>query len=185
MKVSALLVLLMVLMVGCKTTKEMTETKSQVSETVKTEIKTSVDSASTVKASASILETVLQKDSLVVEETVVELSAPDSTGKQYPERITTRKAVAGKQTQKQVVAASDSARSVTVNKTTTDNSLAQTDTDTKQKVKKKKDSRAIGLAIALGVGLLAGLFIVGYFERDSLFKWLSGAIGWIRKFISI
>ena len=185
MKLSVLLVLLLALMVGCKTTKEITETKSQVSEVVQNDLKQTVDSVSTFKASGSVLQTVLENDSLVYEEKVVELSAPDSTGKQYPEKVTTRKATAGRQTKKQTTSGGDTTSTAEVKKTTSDNSLAQTDTDTKQKIKTKKDSRAIGLAIALGVGILAGLFIIGYIERDSLFKWLSGAIGWIRKFISI
>lgn len=180
-----LLLLILIALVGCKTTKEITETRSRVSETILNDLKVSIDSTSTVKASASILETVLENDSFVVVETVVELSAPDSSGKQHPEKITTRKAVSGRQTQKQTTVERDTISTAEVNKTITDKSRDQTDADADTKVKSKKDSRAIGLAIALSVGLLAGLLIIAYVERDSLRKWFSDVIGWAKKTIGI
>lgn len=158
------MLVLLALFAGCKTTKEVTETKNTVSETVKKELKTSVDNASIMKTSASVIETILENDSLVIEETVVEFSTPDSSGKQHPEKITTRKALSGKQTQKQSTASAISDLASQTKKTADDNLSKHTDSEAHEAVKKKQVWRTSGFWVsffAVVLSLNSGRIISG------------------------
>jgi len=171
-------VVLLALFAGCKTTKEITETKSKVSETVQNDLKTTVHSSYSMEASASMLETILENDSLVIEETVVEFSAPDSSGKQHPEKITTRKAISGKQTQKQSTASAVSDLVSQTKKTADDNSLKHTDSEAHEAVKKKQVWRTSGFWISFFTVVLS-------LNSGSIISGLRWVFVRVRKLLSI
>jgi hypothetical protein len=91
--------LICLLCFSCRNTKEIiknnTEEKTSL-EQVTTRIQDATADTKTVKA---IEESISETDSTVIEETVVELSKPDSTGQQHPEKITTRVILTGRNKQ--------------------------------------------------------------------------------------
>ena len=148
MKAKLIIVLLLALLSGCKTTKQTVTTQGKVYEHLKNDIQSTSERSVVVKANDSVIETLLENDNQVIEETVIELSVPDSTGKQHPERVTTRKTVAGKQIQKQMVAEGETDTAVSVRKTEDDNSVRQTDTSMSEQVKTKQVWRSPGFWIS-------------------------------------
>jgi len=163
---------------GCKTTKEITSTESQVVETVQNDIDTKVDSSATVTKSDSVVETVSANENRVIEETIVELSQPDTSGVQYATKITTRKEVIGTQTETKTEAVSDSTAVSATVKTETDNTSKQTTTtiDTSTKVITKRNR--IWRPIIVGLVLVA-IPVVLKFRKpiSTLFK---PAFNWIK-----
>lgn len=182
--IKLLIALIAVFVLGsCKTTREYTETKSQVVESVQNDLTTTEDSSSTVRESAAVVETTTVQDSRVIEETVVELSEPDSSGAQFPVKITTRKEVGGRQTQKRTEAASDSTAVTETTKTTTDNGSKQTTTevDTSSKVVTKRTP--IRLPVAIVVVLLV-IPVLRYF-RKPISMAFKQAFNWIKNCLKL
>jgi predicted RND superfamily exporter protein len=98
MKTSAFLCALICLVwfSSCRTTKETINSKTDINtETALIQSKTEELKTASVKVS-DIVENVTEIDSSVIEQTTIQLSKPDSTGKQYVEKITTTTTTAGK-----------------------------------------------------------------------------------------
>lgn len=89
----------LLLLFGCNTTKKLVKTNAnnQVETTVKTEQKT--DLKADVKVVSQATETILENDSVIVTETEIQLSKPDSTGKQHAEKVINRTIASGKKKQ--------------------------------------------------------------------------------------
>ncbi len=163
--------LFVVFVFGCKTTKQTALVHTSRSEFVKNNLKTKLNDSASVITSLNVSELISRIDSLVVEETIIEYSEPDSTGKQYPERVTTRKATSGKQINRQISTSRDSSYSASRSEVKSDNMETEVNIDENSEIKTKTGSRKWPY---LGFILLPGVFYL--LKRYGAFSWLRGVI---------
>lgn len=182
MKANLILFLLLIVAVGCKTTREYTSMKTQVSESVQNNIRKATDSFDKVDVKSNRNEQSIDRDSLVFNETVVELSKPDSTGSQYPVRVTYREATQVKQTEKQSTAVRDSAAITASSEQLSDNSAVQTDTTIDEETTKKTKSTTWFPMLIWLIPIVMVFFVL---MRFGAFTKLGGAIVRLVRFISI
>jgi predicted histidine transporter YuiF (NhaC family) len=93
---TAIVLLAMVFFSSCRTTRETVQTATSI----QTETQVTATKTEEVKTASQIVSATVEKvtdiDSSVVEQTIIEYSKPDSTGKQYVEKVTTTTTNAGK-----------------------------------------------------------------------------------------
>lgn len=87
MKTSLYIAVLLLAIAGCKTTKQHTHVKLDERVTVTANKEVQADSSSTTSVQEVVEMWLEEKDSVMVHETVVELSKPDTAGKQYPVKV--------------------------------------------------------------------------------------------------
>lgn len=90
MKTSLYIAVLLMAIASCKTTKRHTNVKLDERVTVTSNKEVQADSSSTTSINEVVEMWLEEKDSVVMHETVVELSQPDTAGKQYPVKVTQR-----------------------------------------------------------------------------------------------
>jgi len=150
--------LLVISLGGCKTTREYGKTKSQVVETVENDIQSKADNSIAESTTDSVSENETAEEIRVIEETIVELSKPDTSGVQYPVKITTRTETAGKQKNRNAGKVSTSNTTTASTEITSDNSKSQvtnnTDKNTKVVTKQRRNWVPVLIVLAL-IGLLA------------------------------
>ncbi len=182
MKASLFLLLLLIVAVGCKTTKEFTSSKTQVSELLKNDIRSSKGSTSDIDVKRVNTDLLKESDSLVYSETIVELSKPDSTGSQHPTRVIHREASQVKKTENQSTASADSIAATASSEQLNDNTTKQTNTDTEEESAKKTKSTPLFPLWVWLIPIGAALF---FLKRFGAFTWLGGVIVRAVRFISI
>lgn len=155
---AVLAILAVLLLTSCQTKKQFVKSETEI-KTV-SELNTTKDAASKTDTHvfSNIAESVTETDSTVIEETITELSKPDSLGHQHPEKIINRKITSGKNKETKVV-------EETQHNQTTENKVSETEnrvteqvisneTAEKTKIKKHIPWKLIGSVIALaGIGL--------------------------------
>ncbi len=165
-------VIICLLLFSCKNTKQIVKSNTEVKTSTETSI-TKVDETKTdTKVISAVAENVTETDNTVIEEKVTELSKPDSTGKQYPEKITERVISTGKKKQTETKGNAQvdqkTENKVTESEKKSEDKALNNETDVK--IVEKKQSWKVILPIVLGL-IIAG-FVV--------YK-LKG--GWIKKLI--
>ncbi len=113
-----------------------------------------------IQAVSLIAENVTETDSTVIEETITELSKPDSLGNQHPEKIINRKITSGKNKETKFVENSQLKLTAEDNVSETENQVAEqelsNETRSNAKIKKSQSWKLIAAIILLAViGLLA------------------------------
>lgn len=88
--------LMIVFIVSCHNTKEIVKTETSVKTEADISQSKKEESKSDIKLFLDLTEKTNEADSTVVQETIFELSKPDSTGKQYAEKVTTKTTITGK-----------------------------------------------------------------------------------------
>ena len=157
-KLMAFMVIVVVL-VSCNTTKQVvkTETESNTVADVQRENK-----ADKVVASESVFvinEQVVEVDSALITETVVELSKPDSSGNQYAERVINRVIDKGAKKQRETTASNEFKTEAKATETNNEKTHIKQDlnTETKSKIVVKSFSwLKLGLIIVF-IGIVAVL----------------------------
>src|SRR5690606_13756480 len=91
------------LLTSCQTKKQFIKSETDI-KTV-SELNTTKESGSKTDTHvvSSLAENITETDSTFIEETITELSKPDSLGHQHPEKIITRKITSGKNKETKVV----------------------------------------------------------------------------------
>ena len=152
------ILLICFLIFSCKNTKEIVKSNTEVKSSTETNIAKVEETKSDTKTVSAVAENVTETDNSIIEETVTELSKPDSTGKQYPQKITERVISTGKkkQTETKGNAQTDqkTENKVTEAGTKTENKVLNNETDIKL-VKKKQSWKVIAL-------IVFGLTIIGF-----------------------
>ena len=177
-----LLFLLILSVLGCKTTKEYTSAKTDIVSKVQNDIQSSSASMTTNAIKMNKVEQVFENDSSVFKETIIALSKPDTSGSQYVTTITHRKASKIKQTGKQTITAGNSTASINKNEKVKDKSVKQSKTSNGKKTVKKTERHWSRLSVGLLVLIAAALFI---FKRYSGSGVVKGITHRILKFLSI
>lgn len=152
-KVRFLLIMLMILMCsGCGSVKN--SSNRSVSKDVKKDISTIVQSVG--EKTNNALEVI--KTDIVIEEEIMELSKPDSVGKQYPTKITKRKKHSNKQSNKQT----DNKSVLQQNNSSVDKSKIKTKTkaNDKQETTESKQILYVGIAVGSLAILLLLLWLI-------------------------
>lgn len=162
-------VIALILFFGCNTTKKVVKTdiETQVETKAKTEHKTDVKTD--IKVVSQVNENVFEKDTVLITETVVELSKPDSSGKQYTEKIINRTITSAKQKQTETKTNNE-----TVVKAAQSN-VIKADITQKQHENISVDEKTVVKRLSwlklLNVFLICGLFVGLYFVvRKFVFK---------------
>ncbi|GEM_PF-1545312 len=152
----------MLVATGCKTVKETVQIQSDTESIQNNDVQIATDSVSQVKVNNVLEDKTELSDSLVVNEMTVVLSKPDSTGKQYPERITYKETTKVNNTKKDVRQFKDSLKSTDFKQLHTDQTDSKSSTsvaiDSKTKVKKPKTF--MWLLLLLGVGMLIFAYLI-------------------------
>lgn len=177
-----ILVICLVLLSGCKTTRKIETTRTQSSEVVKNNIQTKEDSSLQVHVVTNRIDSLIHLDSLSVKETVVELSKPDSSGLQYPVKVTYREASHVQQTNNKAKAIKDSTSTINKSTTRNDHTIKQAQTSTDSKVKTKTAHHRWYWIFVVAILVAIALFIL------KRYGFLTKAIGYVQrllKFLSI
>lgn len=90
------ILIICVLLLSCKNTKQVVKSSTTEKTSAETSILVTGETKTDSKAALHIAETITEADSTVTHETVVEYSKPDSTGRQYAQKVTTKTTVTGK-----------------------------------------------------------------------------------------
>lgn len=155
-------VFLLASLAGCKTVKETVQVQTDTEAIQNNDVQITTDSVSQVEVNNALEDKTELSDSLVVNEVTVVLSKPDSTGQQYPERITYKETTKVNSTKKNVKQLRDSVISTGYNQVYTDKtdskSGASVTIDSKTKVKKPK--AFMWLLLLLGVGVLVFAYFI-------------------------
>lgn len=163
-------VFLLISLSGCKSVKETVDVQSTIQTIQNNDVEITTDSVSHIEVNNVLEDQSELNDSLVVNEVTVVLSKPDSTGKQYPERITYKETTKVNNTKNDIRQLKDSVQSTAFTQMLTDRtdfkSGVSVAIDTKTKVKKPKPF--MWLVILLGVGVLVLAYLI--LKRFGLIK---------------
>lgn len=132
-----ILLVSLVILSGCKTTRKVESTKTQSAEVLKNNIQSTADSSASIHVVTNRVDSLMHIDSLSIKETVVELSKPDSSGLQYPVKVTYREASHIKQTKSKAKATKDSTSTVNKSSSNNDHTVKQSQSSNDSKVKTK------------------------------------------------
>ncbi len=160
--IAVAMLMAMLLMTGCKTVKETVQVNTDTEDIQNNDVQIATDSVSQVQVNSALEDKTELSDSLIVNEVTVVLSKPDSTGKQYPERITYKETTKVNNTKKDVKQLKDSVLTTDFNQLLTDKTDSKSVTsvaiDSKTKVKKPK--AFMWLLLLLGVGVLIFAYLI-------------------------
>lgn len=164
-------ILLISLLFSCRSTREITKTET----VVKTETETETIAATEVKTetatTASVAVTVTETGNTITEETIVELSKPDSTGRQHAEKVITRKTTSGKTKQTGVIGQHNEGKSEVASSVVKEDSSAKTEEQTSMKTKRVVKQLIPWKVIAILTVIVGFAFLIIKF-RYKIFKFL-------------
>ncbi|MCT4590521.1 MAG: hypothetical protein N4A71_22025 [Carboxylicivirga sp.] len=153
----------MLVMTGCKTVKETIQVQTDTEAIQNNDVQIATDSVSQVEVNDVLEDKTELSDSLVVNEVTVVLSKPDSTGKQYPKRITYKETTKVNNTKKDVRQLKDSVQSTDFKQLLTDKTDSKSSTlvaiDSKTKIKKPNPFMWPLLLLSVGVLIFAYLIL--------------------------
>lgn len=155
-------------MFSCKNTKQIVKSETEIKTSVEQQATKTEDAKTDIKIGKTIDESIVENDSTVIEETILKLSKPDSTGQQYPESITTRVITSGKNKNTKTETKEDAVK-VSENKIVETENIKEdqvivNETDTKT-VKKQQSWKIIALIV---LALVAIGFIVYKVKREAI-----------------
>ena len=168
-----IILIILVFLTSCKTTKQVEKLNASIVEKVQTEQKTESKATETEKLQSKTDEKVIETDSTVIEETELHFSAPDSTGKQHVETAITRKTTSGKKREGNKNTETDQSKGKTNNQVDTKSKNKQSDSNLESELKTTKKSIPIWPFVTAGVIAVA----VFLFWRFGGFGWLKVVIG--------
>lgn len=164
------------LVFSCKT-KEIIKSNTEVKTSTETNISKVEETKSDTKTVSAVAENVTETDNSIIQETVTELSKPDSTGKQYPEKITERVISTGKKKQTETKGNAqvdqNTENKVTEAGTKTEDKVLNNETDIKI-VKKNQSWKVIA-------SIVFGLTIIGFIVYKLKGDWIKKAITNLRR----
>lgn len=156
--VLAFIAIVLISLIGCKTTKQTTQTYKEVQTSIDSDIETITNSTVDVAINEVAERKSEQTDSTVVNEVTVVLSKPDSTGMQYLEQITYRETTKVKRDKKETNRARDSTSSTNYNQKISEKTDLKSDEQTNSIVKTKSKFRTPKYII----GMMAVILILAY-----------------------
>lgn len=183
MKAKFLILLSMVLLFGCRSTKTVTEMQSSLqvnsSAAVNQNDSSSFIQDKIIKTETDISIENVSSDSVLIKETITELSKPDSLGNQYPTRVIDRETVkvssdATHETQ-ETNTTEESNIGITEYSETTTESSTEINQDTSQNITEEKTG--IGIPLELVLPIVIAILVLVVFIRLGGFKWLFGVLG--------
>ena len=167
--------LIILITASCQTKKQLVKSETEI--TTVAELNTTKDEA--VKTDTQVVSTisgnVTETDNSFIEETITELSKPDSLGNQHPEKIITRKITSGKNKETKVVEETQIKQAAENNVSETENLVTKqevsNETEVKTKIKNHIAWKLIGGVIVLaGIGLFLWIrFFKRMTDRFNLF----------------
>ena len=161
-------ILIFLLLFSCKNTRQITKSETEVKTSTELQSTKTEDAKSDIKTGKTIDESIVENDSTVIEETIVKLSIPDSTGQQHTESITTRVITSGKnkktktKTKEEVVKVTEN--KIVETETKKEDQVVNNEVYTKT-VKKQQSWKTISLII---LALIAVGFIVYKFKGEAI-----------------
>lgn len=165
---NALFFIIVLLIAGCSSTKRITDTETNVNTVAENREDIISKTNSEVAATVTTIEKIVESDSVIVTETIVELSKPDSTGKQYNERIINRVTEKGYKKQSDKANKSETIKAEFTNQLKTDKTTVKQDlnseTHSKTVIKAFAWWKLIVLAFVCVLGFMA------YKYRKFLFR---------------
>lgn len=157
MKKLLIALMLLIVVAACNSTKKLVKNNYHENTAVTVETTQNSQTQSDSKIITSLEQKIVENDSVVVNETIVELSKPDSTGVQHAERITTRIITSGKNKQLETVSNTQQQAQVTTsetnNATAVQNQTVTSQTDVKTVVKKPVWIKAALLLAFIAIGI--------------------------------
>lgn len=145
-----IILILAVSILSCRNTKEIVKSNTESKISAKTEVLKTDETKVDTKAALVKSENTTEDEYTVTEETVTELSKPDTLGKQHPEKVTKRTITSGKNKQTKTT---ENARTdqktenkVTEEGTKTEDKVLNNETDIKT-VKKSQSWKVITLIV--------------------------------------
>jgi ElaB/YqjD/DUF883 family membrane-anchored ribosome-binding protein len=149
----------LLLFTSCQTKKQFARSETEIKTTSTLNTVKDVTEKTDTKAVASISGSVTETDNIVTEETITELSKPDSLGNQHPEKIINRKITSGKNKETKVVE-NTQLNQATENKISeTENQVTEQElankTEVKTKIRKYLPWKIVGVIVLLAaIGFL-------------------------------
>lgn len=155
---------------GCKTVKETVQIQEETVTNQNNDLQVKSDSVKQVEVYTELEDKTETNDSLVVNEVTVVLSKPDSTGQQYPERITYRESTRVNNTKVN----SNRIRDSTAVESACNTIIDKSETHTENKLEVKTDKKVSKPKILMWVliVLAIGILVLAYFvlKRFKLIK---------------
>lgn len=164
------LLIILVVLAGCKTTKQVEKLDASFVEKVQTTQKTESKTTETEKLEQKSAENVTEKDSTLVEETEVYFAAPDSSGKQTIVKIVERTISSGKLREEIKNTETDQSKNKTNNQVSNSSENKQSDSKLESEIKTTKKNLPMWLLLTLGLLVVA----------DAVF-WRLGGYGWLKR----
>lgn len=165
------ILLICFLIFSCKT-KEIIKSNTEVKSSTETNVSKVEETKLDTKSVSAIAQNVTETDNTVIQETVTELSKPDTLGKQYPEKVTQRTITSGKNKQTKTNGNAQTEQKID-NKVTeagskTEDKVLNNETDIKV-VKKNQSWKMIAL-------IVLGLAIIGFIVYKLKWNWIKKVI---------
>lgn len=163
-----IILILAVLVLSCRNTKEIVKSNTEVKTATETDISKSQSTNTDKKVISVVSEKTTEDEFIVTEETITELSKPDSTGKQHPIKVTKRTTTSGKNKEikvdenTEINQATDDKKTETVKQT--EDKVINNETDVKI-VKKSQSWKIVS-------GIIVFLILAGFV----VYKWKGTAI---------
>lgn len=160
---------------SCQTKKQFVKSETEIKTVSELNATKEVVSKTNTHAVSSVTGSVTETDSTVIEETITELSEPDSLGNQHPEKIINRKIISGKNKETKVVETTQLNQAEEKKVNETENTVTEqeinNETAVKTKTKKYIPWKLIGSVIVLaGIGLVLWVrFFKKLTDRFNLF----------------
>lgn len=153
-----LLILAVLLFTSCQSKKQFVKSETEIKTVSELHTTKEAVSKTDTQVVSSLSGSISETDSSVIEETITELSKPDSLGNQHPEKIINRKIISGKNKETKVVKDIQLDQVVASKESETENLVStqviSNETAVKTKVKKYIPWKLIGSVIVLaGIGL--------------------------------
>lgn len=164
----AIILIMAVFVLSCRNTKDIVKSNTEVKTETKSDNTASKVEKTTTNTLSNVSENTTEDEYVVTEETITELSKPDSTGNQHPEKITKRTTTSGKNKETKVAENTEinqaTNNEITETEKKSENSTLSNETDIKT-VKKSQSWKITAL-------IILALSIVGFI----IYKWKGTAI---------
>lgn len=170
--VLAFIAIVLISLIGCKTTKQTTQTYKEVQTSIDSDIETITNSTVDVAINEVVERKIEQTDSMVINEIEVVYSKPDSTGMQYPQKITSRETRIVSKDKEETNRARDS----TAKEDFSQSRSEKTDLKSKSSItidqETEKKTKAPALFNYMAITLALGALVLAYFilKRFKLIK---------------